>query len=193
MNYNSQRVSWLASGFFARYSNYIYLKPTAQFSTLPEGGQLFAYSQTGSTYTGGEMQLNVKVSKRLRYNVQLDAVFNTNTATGIPLPFTPAPRVNSMLEFKPKESWKVWVSHTYSTEQNRVDRNEMITPAYQLVDLGTSGVWHFNRAQVQWSVTLQNALDKRYLNHLSRYRLLNLPEQGRNWVFTLKVPVNWSY
>jgi iron complex outermembrane receptor protein len=34
----------------------------------------------------------------------------------------------------------------------------------------------------------QNLLNKRYLNHTSFYRLIELPEAGRNIILSLKVP-----
>ncbi|MFM1874845.1 MAG: hypothetical protein RL266_582, partial [Bacteroidota bacterium] len=44
--------------------------------------------------------------------------------------------------------------------------------------------------QIRFSV--QNITDQRYLNHLSRYRWINVPEQGRNFVITVKVPMSVS-
>lgn len=72
--------------------------------------------------------------------------------------------------------------------QNRVDRNERSTGGYGLFQAGLG--WEISLGSRPWKFQIsgQNLLDTYYFNHLSRYRLLNLPEQGRNINFNLKIP-----
>jgi iron complex outermembrane receptor protein len=80
------------------------------------------------------------------------------------------------------------VNYHYFTDQNRVDRNEQPTPGYDLVTLATGFDYKIKNQIAQVRLSVHNLFDKAYMNHLSRYRLLNLPEQGRNIVLSIKVP-----
>ncbi|MNY43393.1 hypothetical protein D3C86_1783470 [compost metagenome] len=42
---------------------------------------------------------------------------------------------------------------------------------------------------LQLSLQVQNLLNTSYLNHTSFYRLIELPEAGRNVILSLKIPV----
>src|SRR5690606_30032053 len=99
--------------------------------------------------------------------------------------------VNKILQFRlspalPEIRWTTRIEGT--APQNRVDRNEKPTPGYLLVNTGIGGKLKWGKQSLQWQIQALNLFDTGYLNHLSRYRLLNLPEQARNFVFSLHVP-----
>ncbi|NJN33574.1 MAG: hypothetical protein HC817_04300 [Saprospiraceae bacterium] len=73
--------------------------------------------------------------------------------------------------------------------QNRVERNEKTTVGSTLFHLKTGTTWHLGKRELSSFISLQNALNNRYFNHLSRYRLLNLPEPARNVAVTLKMTI----
>jgi iron complex outermembrane receptor protein len=73
--------------------------------------------------------------------------------------------------------------------QTRVDRNEEPTPAYQLLNVQVGGNFKAGKQQLEVRLMAQNLLNVRYFNHLSRYRLLNLPEPGRN----IQAVVSWMF
>ena len=72
--------------------------------------------------------------------------------------------------------------------QKRVDRNEKPTDGYVLLNLGLGTEIKIRHQQINFLFNIQNLLNTRYMNHLSRYRWLNLPEQGRNVSFSLVFP-----
>ena len=76
----------------------------------------------------------------------------------------------------------------FTAAQNRVDRNENPTDGYVLLNFGLGTELQIRRQQIDFLFNIQNLLDTRYMNHLSRYRWLNLPEQGRNVSFSLVFP-----
>jgi iron complex outermembrane receptor protein len=85
----------------------------------------------------------------------------------------------------------------YLFAQNLVDINEKTTPAVLLInaDLGFKileekklGKIEFPQG-VQISLGLRNIFNTPYLKHLSRYRLLNIPEPGFNLMLTLRTVV----
>ena len=84
------------------------------------------------------------------------------------------------------------LGYRYRFAQNRVDRNEKTTPDYHLIDLGIGTTFRFKKQDIIVGIQVQNLLNTSYLQHLSRYRLLNLPEQGRNLVLMLKIPFEIS-
>ncbi len=194
------------SGSFATYfnyfDNYIYLGPTfpARFSPLPEAGQVFQYRQDNAIYTGFELQWQWEVLPFLSLKQSSDFVQSYNLNTRLALPFTPQPTLKSSLLYE--FSGKGWLTEFYAELGHqyvfaaegrlRVDRSERPTPAYQLWEAGLGATLDWQGQQLVFSIQGQNLLNTRYLNHLSRYRLINVPEQGRNIVFSVKIPFSAS-
>ncbi len=185
--------------YFNFFENYIYLGPTfpARFSPLPEAGQIFQYRQDDAIYTGLELQYDWYIWPWLRFSQTADFVQSYNLRTQLALPFTPQPNVQTSLRYTVQgkgriSSFYLEANHEYAFAAEgpyRVDRSERPTPAYQLwgAALGLKVRW-FGPQPLRLNVQLQNAFDTYYLNHLSRYRLINVPEQGRNINLSLKVP-----
>lgn len=191
-----QKFLFSISPFFNYFTNYIYLRPTARFSTLPEGGQVYQFTQAEAIYTGGEFTAEYHPTKQVHLSVSGDMVITYNISEDLPLPFTPPPSVKSEVEWEiPKVLGSVKglyfsLSHNYVTAQNRTDRNERSTPAYQLWNAGAGfSIETKGKTRANVFLQVQNLTDVRYLNHLSRWRFLNLPEPGRNVVVTVIIPV----
>jgi iron complex outermembrane receptor protein len=186
------------SGYLSYYKNYIYLSPTARFSPLPDAGQLFKYLQTDALFCGGELSWTYNIIRGISLKQAYDYVWNVNLETSLGLPFTPAPVIQSQLRIELPKAYKIFdkayfeLNHRFSFAQKRVDRNEKSTPAYQLFDLALGSTLKIKKQQLIIGFQVQNVLNTAYLQHLSRYRLLNLPEQGRNLVFSLKIPFELS-
>lgn len=195
-----KKVSLNVAGFFNYFQNYIYLSPSSRFSILPEAGQLFEYKQHSVIYAGGELNWSYRPWRFLEVHQAYEYVWNYNLETGLPLPFTPPGSILSEVRLRAEKLWifhdaYLFVNDHYVFAQNRVDRNEPQTPDYNLINVGlgfdielSEKEKFVSSLQVRFSV--QNIADQRYLNHLSRYRWINVPEQGRNFVITLKVPIS---
>ncbi len=177
--------------FFNYFSNYIYLRPSGSFSQLPDAGQLYIYSQTEAVHSGGELYAEYHLIQQLHLSTAVEYVYNLNLATGLPLPFTPPLSNLVSLEYEilenEKTSWSIAAEHRWAAAQERVDRNEATTPAYQLTNLKTRVKFSLGKAKIAAGLSVLNLANTAYLNHLSRYRILNLPEQGRNIVANLSV------
>ncbi len=184
--------------YFNYFADYIYLGPSfpARFSPLPEAGQIFLYRQDDAIYTGGEIQWDWQVLPQLTWNQSLDYVQSYNVNTKLALPFTPQPSIKNDLvwTFKDKaflRNFQIELKHEYHLAAQgrlRVDRSEQSTPAYQLWGVGSSWTLQWGKQAFDFNFQIQNLFDTQYLAHLSRYRVINVPEQGRNFVFSLKVP-----
>lgn len=181
---------------FSTYANYfqdyIYLRPSAQFSRLPEAGQIFRYVQNNAFFTGMELSVEQDFATHFTYGLQAEGLYSVNTDQNTALPFTPPASVfhslayqfNSTSIFKRSQ---IKLQHQYTAAQNRVDRNERTTPGYHLLQLQGNTSLDLGFGELRIDVEVFNLFNTSYLRHLSRYRLLNLPEQGRNVVVRTSV------
>ncbi len=186
------------SFYFNYFDNYIYLGPTfpARFSPLPEAGQIFQYRQDDAIYTGFEIQWDWDMHQKVALHQAIDFVQSYNPETSLALPFTPQPSIRTNLNFSPFqnefiENLYFEIGHEYHFAASgglRIDRSEQPTPSYQLWDMGFGTNVHFKGQEINVKCQVQNVLNTSYLAHLSRYRLINVPEQGRNVVLSLKIP-----
>lgn len=196
------RLSGNLAVYFNFFDNYIYLGPTfpARFSPLPEAGQIFQYRQDDAIYTGFEWQWEWEILPSISVEQTADFVQSYNLNTGLALPFTPQPSLKHNLRYTLRERGVVeelffeaghaWV--LAAEGRWRIDRSERPTPSYQLWQLGMGLRAEIHGQAFQLNLQVQNLLDTFYLHHLSRYRLINVPEQGRNFVVSLKMPFTGS-
>ncbi len=192
--------SFVLTPFLSYFDGFIYLAPTTLFSSsldqdaFPEGGQVYQYRQHDAWFGGGELAVEYHPIKQLHLRSAIEYVINYNLETYLPLPFTPPPSVLGELNYDIpfSKNWlsdmQVGLQYKFVFDQNRVDRNEQTTPSYQLVSVHYNQVIQFFDLQAEMRLSVQNLLNTQYYNHLSRYRQLNLPEQGRNIVLSLSIP-----
>lgn len=192
--------------YFNYFTNYIYLGPSGSFYVqdvdgkkyaLPESGQVYKYFQDDAIFTGGEAFAEYHLWRELHLKVAGEYVYNYNLDKHLPLPFTPPLSVLGEImyekDFKNKKvnNFYLGLDVKYFAAQNRVDRNEKPTPGYTLTNFMSGVSFNIWQQPVELGFSIQNLFNISYLNHLSRYRLLNIPEQGRNIIFSLEVPFGW--
>lgn len=181
-----------ASAYFNYFDDYIFLRPTGSFSLLPDAGQIYRYTQADAIHTGWELRIDWHPIAPLHLEVIHAYVFNQNLTTGLPLPFTPPLNVRpgvsweKQIPYRIWHHWKVSLQYDYYAAQQRTDRNEPATPAYGLLNISFSTRLGTKKHPVSLHFSVRNVMDTYYLNHLSRYRILNIPEPGRNFVITLR-------
>ena len=194
LTYLQDHIYIILTPFIGYYNKYIYLAPQPVFSDLPAGGQVYKYTQHDALFTGFEFNLEYEFIKNVHFRTATEYVWNKNLDTRLPLPFTPPFSVFGELEYgiKTKTSridyYFINVNYHYFSDQNRVDRNERPTTSYDLVTISAGIDYKVKNQVTQLRLSVNNLFNTAYMNHLSRYRLLNLPEQGRNIVISLKVP-----
>jgi iron complex outermembrane receptor protein len=194
LTYQKEGIYLLFTPFVGYYDKYIYLAPKAEFSELPAGGQVYQYTQNDALFAGLEFSFEYKIIKSLQFRSAAEYVWNRNLDTKLPLPFTPPFSIFGELEFGRSLKQHIFkyyflsINYHYFADQNRVDRNEQPTPGYDLVTLAGGIDMKIKNQIAQLRLSVNNLFNVSYMNHLSRYRLLNLPEQGRNIVLSLKIP-----
>lgn len=196
VTYKNKQFFASITPFVSHYDQYIYLAPTGRFSTLPGSGTLWEYRQNDAYFVGIESMVNAELTKGLEMSVGLEYVQNQNLDTKLPLPLTPPLSILSSLEYhrnlktKWMDSWYASVDIRWANAQTRTDRNERSTDGYTIVGASFGGEVRLWSHPIVIRLRGVNLTDAFYLNHLSRYRLLNLPEQGRNISVQLKIPLD---
>ncbi len=196
LEWEAEKVFAVVSGYFNFFDNYIYLAPSARLSPLPEAGQLFEYRQDDVFYTGFEIQSIYKPMEWLSADIAAEYVYNYNLETTLALPFTPPASIRAGFQLQRPGRGVFGRSYAsfsarYRFAQNRTDRNERSTPEYWLIDAAIGTKIQMGRQEVDVQLQAFNLLNAFYLDHLSRYRLIGIPEPGRNIVLQLRVPLNF--
>ncbi len=195
LTWQKTNLYFLLTPFFGYFDKYIYLAPQSYFSDLPAGGQVYAYNQNDAVFTGLEAEYDWDFWKFFRFYTAAEYVWNLNLDTNLPLPFTPPFSWLAELEYSRTvkqgfiAEYNISADYQFFAAQNRVDRNERSTPGYYLMSLTTSADVRMGKKNIILSLSANNLLDTKYMNHLSRYRILNLPEQGRNIIAALNIPL----
>jgi iron complex outermembrane receptor protein len=186
-----ENKTWQAefSPFAYYFSNYLFLRPSGIFSTLPEAGQVYTYTQAKVLMYGGEAEIRAKIFKKMYATTVLEYVANNNLNTRLPLPFTPPLSIRENLAFSFWEKIHFSADFSHFFAQKRTDRNETASDAYSLFDAQFS-FFHKNKfLNAEWTFSVKNIADVKYINHLSRYKILNLPEQGRNFSVNVRFEI----
>jgi iron complex outermembrane receptor protein len=112
---------------------------------------------------------------------------------GYTLPFSPP--ASAILNLKYQKNKLGFAENAYfsidyrlTAAQNEVVPPENKTPAYTLVNIGLGGDIRLRNQKLRVSMQVQNLFNKAYLNHTSYYRLMSIPEQGRNIVLNVAIP-----
>ena len=115
-----------------------------------------------------------------------------NDELHMPLPLMPADRIRGGLRFESEEVAGLRNAYgsirmRYYFAQDRLGLFETPTPAYALVDLGVGGEVTFASRKLLVDLVVDNALDRAYFDHLSRYKEFAL-DPGRNIELKVSVP-----
>lgn len=193
--YFTGKVSVSVNPFVSIFKNYIYLNPTGVWSVLPHAGQIYKFSQAKALAAGGEISVNVALSKRLNFDSNFEHVNLQNLTDGYPLPFSPPASVLNGIEWQLNRSGhllknsSIKLEHHLVFSQHRIARNEEETSGYQLFNLNINSDREFNGKRIKVAFQIQNIFNTKYFNHLSFYRKLNIPEPGRTFQATIKISV----
>ena len=187
-----------ASPYLYYFDNYIFLKPSGQFSILPHGGQIYQYTQSKALLTGFEVTVNKQINENLNIEAIYENIYNrqlsSNNKLSYYLPFTPPNSAYARISYKLDESISFLeditfqINGKYAFEQNNYAQNEQLTNDYFLLGAGIKTKIQINNFKANLTVQGSNLLNKKYYNHTSFYRALQLPEQARNIQIMLTMP-----
>jgi iron complex outermembrane receptor protein len=191
--YEAPGLSIAVSPFAAWFSNYIYLKPTGEWSALPHAGQIYRYTGAEAVFAGAEASLSVDLPRSLTYAFTAEYVHTYNIGEHIPLSFSPPASMSNTLSWKGKNI-EVYAGLQSIAAQHRTARNEDATPGAHLLHAGASfSVWLCGTTRAEVNLSVHNLLDTAFYNHLSFYRKVEIPEPGRNFQFLIKLPFKYNF
>ncbi len=195
MEYHFANRKWAvrASPFISWFDNYIFLEPSGEWSVLPHTGQVYRYRQAKAVMAGGEVTASYAPDDHWRLSSDLEYIYNRNMTDGYPLPFSPPTVITSDLSYNGEghravAQYLLRLEHRGVIAQDRIARNEERTPGTSLWNLSTQLHWRIGGRRVVTVMQIDNLFNRAFLNHLSFYRRLNIPEPGRNMQLIVRMP-----
>jgi iron complex outermembrane receptor protein len=195
LRYGGASASLEVSTYRNQIDGFIYLEPRAPVQTIRGAFPAFTYSATRARLAGVELGGEWSPIRALQLQATGSLVRGTDRVRGGPLYDMPADRLSLRARWLGSSSrlgnWHAGVGGVLVRRQDGVPQSiiyALPTAGYALLnlELGAASVpLGSRRADVTLSV--QNALDTRYRDYLSRYRLF-VDDAGRDVVLRLRVP-----
>jgi iron complex outermembrane receptor protein len=197
LKYNGNKLEFDFTAYNNLINDFIYRLPGKSFNTSFRGVfPIFIYSQTNALLQGFETNLIWKLHTNFALNSAYTYLYANDLNNEIPLIFMPANKLNTGLKWQLSKLKKVknafiQINYQYVFEQKRVPVGIDFAappPSYHLFDL-VFGSNQFTKANLSWSVGVQNVFDTSFRDYLSRYRYYAL-EAGRNFFLKISIPFN---
>ena len=180
------------------FPNYIYLNPTSDYV---EGLQLYHYTQAEVLRYGWEAIWTWQIDRHWSSTLQGEYLFarqESGQKKGYTLPFsTPwSAEVEGKYAFGlGRQMTSTELPAFVAVNARLVGRQDDIVPpekptdGYWVLNLSAGHHFHWNRCSMQVALHVDNLLNRKYFDHTSFYRLIDVPEPGRN--FSAKVAVDF--
>ena len=202
VTYKSKMFGLEFTPFVNYFSNYIYLNPTPDHDRqYGNGNQVFRYTQSRVFRYGAEIQAQYQLNREFQFGLVGEWVYSEQLSgekKGFTLPFSPAPSAILSLKYQ-NERVAFWdqpyftVDVRFTAAQHHVVPPEESTPGSQIVNLGLGSAVDLRGHKVNFNFQVINLLNTKYFNHTSFYRLINVPEAGRNFVLNISIPFSGSF
>lgn len=173
--------------FVNTITDYIYIQPTGQTDSA-SGFPIFRNVQGDAVLRGIEAAGMLHPTPWLELSAQADYTYGQNRSADAPLPLIPPLRVSSTVRLERGRHGAggdfyasltgVAVARTPAT---RLDPNDILTGAYELVHLGTGVKLLFGSRLIGLDLQIRNVLNRDYRDFLSRYKTY-ASDMGRNVV-----------
>lgn len=184
--------------FFNYFSNYIYLNPSSQHDRLyGNGHQMFFYTEAEVLRYGGEFHLHYTPVAPIQFGVVGEFVYSeqlSGAKKGFTLPFSPPASVILNAKYQ-KTKWLFFetlyisVDYKLTAKQDNIVPPEKVTKGSQVVNIACGANFYIGKQAVKMYVQVRNLFDTKYFNHTSYYRMINVPEAGRNIILTVSIPL----
>lgn len=184
ISWSGKSVTLQVEPYLNYFPNYIYLNPTAGFY---EGLQMYYYTQSRVLRYGFEAQVAYRPIAPLELTASyeyLHARQQSGPKKGYSLPFTSpmSGEIGAKYTFIPAERGEGFVSlHAHITaRQSDIVPPEKITAGHYTIGMMAGKVFNLGRNQLSVKLNAENLLNRKYYDHTSYYRLIGVPEPGRN-------------
>jgi iron complex outermembrane receptor protein len=198
IEWHHEKWAFQLGGFTSYFPNYIYLNPTSLIDLYyGAGNQIFEYQQSEVWRIGGELHAHINLTKALKFGIIGEYIYSeqlSGAKKGFTLPFSPPPAATFSIQFQPEWHAKRWENAFAILDvkrvgaQNNIVPPEQKTPGYSVLNLNTGISWKAENREIKLNISVHNVLNTKYLNHTSFYRIIEVPEAGRNVSVSLKIP-----
>lgn len=215
LTYQKEKLNVELSGYYNQIQNYIYLAPSAPWSTLTIRGEfpIYKYLQTNAVIMGIDAALEYKITSTLTFNTKASLVRGRDQSYDNPLILMPADNFTNTLTYQLPTVGKLKkvffsVSGRHVAKQRLLPENrepfEGITPTaptdedqltYEELTRSPTGysVWNFqtgftlplHRQSLKVSISIDNAFNAAYRDYLNRFRFF-ADDLGRSFTLRLK-------
>jgi len=192
MHLHKENISFDLAGFYNVINHYIFISPTGDKTSSGIG--IYKYMQNNSTLIGGEAGIHIhpKYIHWLHFETTFSTVIGKQQ-NGDYLPFVPAKKLKFELRAERRKMLflqKAFISANSNTafNQNNAAPDETNTNGYTLFDLSIGGNIKISSQNIFIALSANNIFDKKYVDHLSTLKEVNLFNPGRNLALTLKIP-----
>ena len=166
------------------FPNYIYLNPTAQYV---EGLQLYNYMQAEVLRYGMEAQLKWNMDEHWQAHAQGEYLYarqQSGEKKGYTLPFSTPWSVDMGVRFTSLTTHQpplyIDLSAHIVGAQNEIVPPEKPTDGHWTLNLAAGKDFQMRGMKLSMTLHADNLLNRRYYDHTSYYRLIDVPEPGRN-------------
>ena len=193
LEYSSQHFEFFANGFYNSINDYIFIEPNGEFV---DNNPVYNYIQQDATLYGGEIGFHFHPHPLDWLHVQSSFESVTGQLDNDDyLPLIPANKLSNTirLEFSNSQKW-ITNSYTFITlntifDQNKVATFETPTNGYNLLNAGFGASVKVFKQDVELVVTAMNILNQDYISHLSRLKVDDISNIGRNINIGLSIPL----
>lgn len=187
IDHTTKNFSFGISPFVNFFENFIYLNPTSSYyETL----QIYEFTQSQVFRAGGEIRASTNITTNLQIDVSAEYAYSRQTSgpkEGFTIPFSPPLSslfsvsyiFKNILFFNQPQ---IVADYRITAAQNEIVPPEEQTEGYQLLNMSllTQIDMFKNKQSLEIRLKLNNVFNTKYFNHTSFYRLIDVPEPGRN-------------
>lgn len=194
VGYKNDHFELEINPFVNSIANYIYINPTGE---VIEGQPVFQYVQKDAVLYGGEMGMHYHPHAIHWLHIESDvSTVIAEDKNGEALPLIPQTKINTLVraEFSNKGKLRmksVFAQYVYKFDQNRVANSETVTAAYGLTNIGVSLEAFGKQKPLAIEMGVKNVFNQEYIDHLSRFKSLEIPNIGIN--FYIGLTYNFGY
>ena len=160
------------------FPNYIYLNPTSQYV---EGLQLYHYTQAEVLRWGLEAQVKWRFAEHWQAHVQGEYLYarqQSGEKKGYTLPFSTPWSTDVGVKYS--SPFTVSLNAHIVGSQNEIVPPEKPTDGYWTLNLSAGKDFLMGSTTCHVTLHADNLLNRRYYDHTRYYRLIDVPEPGRN-------------
>ncbi|WP_317194709.1 TonB-dependent receptor domain-containing protein [Aequorivita echinoideorum] len=185
------------SPFVSYFTNFIYLNPTpTYFETL----QIYEYTQNKVSRIGGELSVGYTIAPGLVIDVSGEFVRSRQLdgpKKNFTLPFSPPLTFLTSTSYILKNDIATFRNLRFQFDWRKAAAQREIVPpeektdGYSLFNLSVTGNIKLTEGsnQPEFRIRINNLFNTKYFNHTSFYRLIDVPEAGRNISLSVTVPI----